>query len=69
MCKVLARPDIIYKDVFSLAIAVVGSCILQKNFNMKMCKYGSKEIQIVRDQIVLEELEKGHKEECIRGRP
>lgn len=69
MCKVLARPDIIYKDVLSLAIGVVGSCKVQKNFNMKMYKCGSKEIQIVRDQIVLEELEKVHKEECIQGRP
>lgn len=53
-----ASPHIIYRSILSFAIGVVGNCKLQKTINMKIYKHGCKEIQVVRDQILLEESEK-----------
>ena len=43
------------RSVLLPALRVVDGCKLQKMFNLKMHKHGSKEIQIVRDQILLKE--------------
>ena len=43
------------KSVLLSALRVVDGCKLQKMFNLKMYKHGSKEIQIVRDQILLKD--------------